>query len=134
MSKIDEKLKTAIREIVDDELEEISTSGAAGGYLTPNAFTGPNGKPPVKKGVNKDDFKPKSFGEDYQFEGKTPGQKIAKAITEINKQITVIEKVTAATKRLKNESNAGMWKRTSKTMTQLENKLLKVAQQIREMR
>jgi hypothetical protein len=37
-------LKTMIRELVRKELEEMTSSGAAGAYLTPNAFGGPPDK------------------------------------------------------------------------------------------
>ncbi len=47
----------------DEELEEVSSSGAAGAYMTPAAFVGPKGRKPPKKGVNKNDFTPVKFGE-----------------------------------------------------------------------
>ena len=48
MSKMD-KLKEIIRELIKNELEEATTSGATPGYQTPNAFTGGVGKGKKKK-------------------------------------------------------------------------------------
>ena len=48
MSKMD-KLKEIIRELIKNELDEVSTSGATPGYNTPNAFTGGVGKGKKKK-------------------------------------------------------------------------------------
>ena len=48
MSKMD-KLKEIIRELIRNELEEATTSGATPGYQTPNAFTGGAGKGKKKK-------------------------------------------------------------------------------------
>lgn len=66
-----------------------------------------------------------------------PHQKIGKAITEINKQIKMVEKVVRYNNRLKMEygiSNETLWKRTQNQMTKLEGKLMGLAARIREMR
>ena len=54
---INESLRALIRELLDDELKEISASGAAGPYMTPKAF----GKKKPASGVSKQE-KPVKFG------------------------------------------------------------------------
>lgn len=66
-----------------------------------------------------------------------PHQKIGKAISEINKQIKMVERVIKYNNRLKNEygiANETLWKRTQNQMTKLEAKLIGLAAHIREMR
>lgn len=41
---MDDKIRELIRELITQTLEEMSTSGGAGGYSTPFAFKGKNGK------------------------------------------------------------------------------------------
>ena len=66
-----------------------------------------------------------------------PHQKIGKAISEINKQLKMVEKVLNYNNRLKNEygiSNESLWKRTQNQMTKLEGRLIEIARRLREMR
>lgn len=66
-----------------------------------------------------------------------PHQKIGKAISEINKQLKMVEKVLNYNNRLKNEygiSNENLWKRTQNQMTKLEGRLIEIARRLREMR
>lgn len=76
----------------------------------------------------------------YQYkndQSALPHQKIGKAISEINKQIKMVERVIKYNNRLKNEygiANETLWKRTQNQMTKLEAKLVGLAAHIREMR
>jgi septation ring formation regulator EzrA len=66
-----------------------------------------------------------------------PHQKIGKAISEINKQLKMVERVLHYNNRLKNEygvSNESLWKRTQNQMTKLEGRLIEIARRLREMR
>lgn len=66
-----------------------------------------------------------------------PHQKIGKAISEINKQLKLVEKVLNYNSRLKNEygiSNESLWKRTQNQMTKLEGRLIEIARRLRELR
>jgi uncharacterized FlaG/YvyC family protein len=66
-----------------------------------------------------------------------PHQKIGKAISEINKQLKMVEKVLNYNSRLKNEygiSNESLWKRTQNQMTKLEGRLIEIARRLRELR
>jgi len=66
-----------------------------------------------------------------------PHQKIGKAISEMNKQLKMVEKVLNYNSRLKNEygiSNESLWKRTQNQMTKLEGRLIEIARRLRELR
>lgn len=66
-----------------------------------------------------------------------PHQKIGKAISEINKQLKMVERVLNYNNRLKNEygiSNESLWKRTQHQMTKLESRLIEIAGRLRELR
>jgi hypothetical protein len=66
-----------------------------------------------------------------------PHQKIGKAISEINRQLKMVEKVLNYNNRLKNEygiSNESLWKRTQQQMTKLEGRLMEITRRLREMR
>jgi hypothetical protein len=66
-----------------------------------------------------------------------PHQKIGMAISEVNKQLKLIEKVLRYNLRLQKESgtsNDKLWKRTTHQMLKLESRLLELASRLREMR
>lgn len=76
----------------------------------------------------------------YQYRNdpsKKPHQKIGEAISEVNKQLKLIERILRMNDRLKREygiSNEALWKRTNHQMMKLEGKLTELAGKIREMR
>jgi len=90
--------------------------------------------------IVKKKLSPVSENKYYQYRNdptKTPHQKLAGAISEINRQITEIQKAIKMNSRLKNEygiDSSRMWKRTLKGLVKLEAKLISLAQQIREIR
>jgi hypothetical protein len=66
-----------------------------------------------------------------------PHQKIGMAISELNKQLKLVERALRMNSRLKKEygiSNDKLWKRTKHQMTKLEGKLVEMAGKLREMR
>lgn len=146
-------LRKTIREILNKELEEVSVSSGAGGYETPNAFA-PNtssGKSRRKKiatvagytlasGNDDEDGLQEATSRYRQFksdESATPKQKIGKAISEINRQLTELAKVVEMSAKLKTETNtesSGLWKRTGKHLSRMENKILEISQRIRELK
>lgn len=70
-------------------------------------------------------------------ETRTPTKKLADAISQINKQISEIQKLVKMNERLKTEygiDSSKMWKRTTKGLVKLEARLLELAHQIREIR
>ena len=110
MSKID-KLKEIIRELIKQELEEVSTSAATPGYQTPYAFSG--GRKKDKKKKKKRDTG--STGYSYVSEGRyhqyrndesmTPKQKIGRSMREIRDSLNNLDKLVKMNVRLKNELN-----------------------------
>jgi hypothetical protein len=70
-------------------------------------------------------------------ETKQPHQKIGNAISELNKQIKLIERALTMNQRLQKESGISdnqLWKRTASQMVKMEAKLIELAGRLREMR
>lgn len=82
------------------------------------------------------------INENYYYEyrndtSKKPHQKIGEAISEVNKQLKLIERILRMNDRLKKEygiSNEALWKRTNHQLMKLEGKCTELAGRIREMR
>lgn len=157
----EEKLRAAIRKMVEQELDEISTTAGAGPYMTPFAFQGnvPKNKakkkaiatqlgmkltPKGEKQLNAPADKMENIAEakvryhEYKKdESATPHQKIAKAISEVNKNLLEIERMIKMNARLQSESGIAsetLWKRTQQGLIKLEARLIQVANKVREIR
>jgi hypothetical protein len=157
------KLRTLIQREIHAALQEISTTGDVAGYLTPYAFSGEKnrirrvqqlakriGYTLTDRGKEDSADDPlheqfthiKHLVENYYTEYKNdnstlPHQKIGKAISEINKQIKMVERALHFNTRLKNEygiSNDKLWKRTQNQMTKLEGRLLEIIRHLRDLR
>jgi len=150
----EDKLRELIRKHIEERLDEISTTAGVPGYLTPNAFAGDKhsstsrirqiaksiGYSLTKRG--EEETKPgDKLNENYYAyrndPSKLPHQKIGEAISEINKQFKMIERVLRMNSRLQKEtgvSNDKLWKRTQHQMVKLEGKLVELAGRLREMR
>lgn len=153
-------IRQSIRERIAKELEEVSTSDGAGAFMTPNAFAktpessedkakrkkipqSPNGlavhslwthNDDEDGGLNEAQSRYKTFKNDPTA---TPTQKIGRAITEINRQLTELSKVVEMSAKLKTETNtesSHLWKRTGKHLSRMENKILEISQRIRELK
>lgn len=158
-----EALRKAIRELIQKELAEMTTTGNVAGYLTPNAFRGdkknnisrmkdiaqktgysltPKGEKDANSPADKMEIVKKNLNENKYYEykndpTKSAHQKIAEAISQLNKNLEEVEKMIRMNARLKTESGiAGeqLWKRTQKGMLKLEARLLGLATRIREIR
>lgn len=171
-------LRKLIRELVEQELEEVSTSGNAGPYNTPFAFRGNSaaGKEKAKKNsensghtlVDKTQEKadeagpqnndPVSFGEkgagalkkpkkeevvqenrytEYKMSEGSTSQKIGKAIREINRQISEVDRMLRMNERLKKESGVSgdqLWKSTARGLTKLESRMNTLSARIRNLK
>jgi flagellar biosynthesis chaperone FliJ len=161
-----EKLREYIKKVIREVLTEMTTTGNVAGYLTPGAFSGgtEGGKKKMRKtaqqlgytltrkgeeAVNKADKLGESVEQyvtglrllsenvgtfEKQFK---PHQQLGMAISEINKQLYVIEKAVIRQRRFKMKENVQtntMWKRTMSQLFKLENRLLNIAHQLREIR
>lgn len=159
-----QRLREFIRTLIKNELDEMSTTAGAGPYLTPFAFRGnkksqiarskhiatdttgfkltPRGKQDMDRPADKMEIVKKNLEENKYYEFKndtsaTPHQKIAKAISELNKNLQEVERVLKINTRFKNESGIAseqLWKRTQQGLIKLESRLLNIATRIREIR
>ena len=138
MSKID-KLKEIIRELIRNELEEATTSGATPGYQTPNAFTGGVGKGKKKK----KEISTNSTGYNVVREGKyhdyrnddtmSPKQKIGRSMREVRDGLNNLEKLVKMNVKLKNELNVdsrSYWKNTHKALHKISERLVELANKV----
>ncbi len=124
----EEKLKEYIRDMVKKELEEMTTTGNVAGYNIPMAFQGNNPKNKArKKGIatqlgmkltprgEKDLNTPADklenlaeakmrYHEYKKDESASATQKIAKAISEVNRNLEEVERVIRMNTRLQKES------------------------------
>lgn len=127
---------------VEEELEEISTSGGAGSYMTPNAF-----------GKKKKNYKWASVSEamDKKYEkliesyskfamGKgskaSPSRTVNTTIREVAKKLQEIEQLINYTGRLKNESGmtrAEYGKSTNTALNKISERLLKISERVRRL-
>jgi hypothetical protein len=162
----EKKLRAFIRKVLEQELDEISTSAGAGAYLTPKAFRGNITKNIAKMknvatqlGYTLTDKGEKElqhradrleqlqrenlaeskmrYHEYKKDESSTPTQKIAKAISEVNKNLQEIERSIKMNARLQKESNVSseaLYRRTQQGLIKLEARLIHLAGKIREIR
>lgn len=153
-----ETIRQIIKEVLEEELNEMTTTGDVAGYNVPMAFQGNVPKNVTrKKGIaqqlgmkltkrGEQDLKRPADklveGADPYYaykkdESATPQQKIAKAITELNRSILQIERVVKMNSRLQTESgiaNEALYRRTQQGLLKLESRLLHLAGRIREIR
>lgn len=157
----EEKLRKIIREMVQKELEEISTTGNVAGYNVPMAFQGNNPKNKArKKGIatqlgmqltprgQKDLDRPADkmeniseakmrYHEYKKDESASSTQKIAKAISEINRNLMEMERTLKMNARLQRESgiaSEALYRRTQQGLLKLEARLLNLAGKVRDIR
>lgn len=147
--------RNLVRELIDDELEEMTTSTAAGPYNTPFAFTGGKKQNEKKRkstatqagyelsdesGEEEDNTIFEGGDPYYQWrndESATPRQKIGRAISEVNKSLSEMNKTLKQCARLKTETGmntSDYWKRTNGALLKIEQKAHRIAQRIRQMR
>jgi hypothetical protein len=157
----EEKLRAMIRKMVAEALDEISTSAGAGPYLTPMAFRG-NKKANVakmknvstqlgytlsnrgEKELNRPADKLENISEakvkyhEYKKdESASPTQKIARAISEVNRNLEEVERVIHMNTRLQKESgiaSEALYRRTQQGLLKLEARLLHLAGKVRDIR
>jgi len=154
----EQQLRQYIREILQQELDEISTSDGAGAYLTPMAFRGnkqsnvakmkhtatqlgykltPRGTADLTKTADNLVEGKVRYHEYKKDDSVSTHQKIAKAISELNRSLNEADRVLNMNTRLKNESgitSEQLWKRTQQGLIKLESKLITIAGKIRELR
>jgi len=138
MSKMD-KLKEIIRELIKQELEEATTSGATPGYQTPYAFSGDRKKDKDKKkkiATNSTGYNKVNEGRYHDYRNDdtmTPKQKIGRSMREVRDGLQNLEKLVKMNVRLKNELNVNSgsyWKNTHKALHKISERLVKLANKV----
>ena len=134
----EEKFRKLVRGIIEEVLDEISTTAGAGPYQTPFAYK--------KKDDDEDEDEVK---EEQLEEGKTryhklksdqsrtAKQKIGESIREAKKSIREVKKILKVISRYKNEfgySHESYWKTTQKDIYKMEQDLIAISQKLRELR
>jgi len=154
----EEKLRAIIRKTLEEELSEMTTTGDVAGYNVPMAFQGNNPKNKArKKGIatqlgmqltprgQQDMNRPADklmeakmrYHEYKKDESATPIKKIAKAISEVNRNLEEMERVIRMNTRLQKESgiaSEALYNRTRQGLLKLEARLLHLAGKVRDIR
>lgn len=155
---MENRLRKIIQEIIEEELNEMTTTGNVAGYLTPLAFSGnvPKNNARTKAiaqqlgwKLTKRGAKELGKGADKLHEGGDPyyayradesassRQKIANAISELNRNILQVERALKMNARLQKESgiaSEALYRRTQEGLLKLESRLLHLAGKVREIR
>jgi hypothetical protein len=157
----EEKLRKFIRDAIQEELNEMTTTGDVAGYNIPMAFQGNIAKNKARKksiatqlgmkltprgqeDMNRPADKLENLAEgkmryhEYKKdESATPTQKIAKAISEVNRNLQEMERVLKMNTRLQKESglaSEALYRRTQQGLLKLEARLLHLAGKVRDIR
>ena len=143
-SKQIELLRKIVRELIQQELGEASTTGnldgGAGPPKTPYAF---QSKPKSKKDKEKEKAIMKAMGYTKVNEGRyhdwrndesmSPKQKIGKSVREVRHALDALDKTIKMNVRLKNELNVdsrNYWKTTHKALSKISERLVKLATKV----
>tara|TARA_R100001460_G_scaffold43678_2_gene80007 strand:- start:171 stop:623 length:453 start_codon:yes stop_codon:yes gene_type:complete len=139
-----ELLRKIVRELIQQELGEASTTGnldgGAGPPKTPYAF---QTKPKSKKDKDKEKAIMKAMGYTKVNEGRyhdwrndetmTPKQKIGMSVREVRHALDSLDKTIKMNVRLKNELNVdsrNYWKNTHKALSKISERLVKLATKV----
>jgi hypothetical protein len=136
-SELDQKVSGLYKD-AELKVDEMSTSDAAGEYLTKNAFTPKGGE--AAKSKRQADLTGYSVVKENRWvelkkEDSTPIAKFNRGISNVNKQLAEIEKFLGWYGRLKNENgvtNEHFWKRTNSNIYKIKERLIKLEQQVRK--
>tara|TARA_R110000744_G_scaffold95774_2_gene184948 strand:- start:16 stop:459 length:444 start_codon:yes stop_codon:yes gene_type:complete len=138
-----EILRKYIRELIQQELDEVSVTGAIDGGegppKTPFAFRGKQKKDKDKE----DEISTNSTGYSKVNEGKyhdyrnddtmSPKQKIGRSMREVRDSLSQLEGLVKMNVRLKNELNVNSqsyWKNTHKALHKISERLVKLANKV----
>ena len=137
-----DKLKEIIRELIRQELEEVSVTGnldgGEGPPRTPYAFYGGRKKDKEKKKkiAQAGGYTKVHEGKYHEYrndESMTPIQKLGKSMREIRDSLNELDKLVKMNVRLKNELNVdsrSYWKNTHKALRRVSERLVKLANKV----
>ena len=137
-----EILRKYIRELIQQELDEASVTGAIDGGegppKTPYAFSGgrKKDKDKKKKIANAAGYSKVTEGKYHDYrndETMTPKQKIGRSMREVRDSLSQLEGLVKMNVRLKNELNVNSqsyWKNTHKALHKISERLVKLANKV----
>jgi hypothetical protein len=137
-----EILRKYIRELIQQELDEASVTGALDGGegppKTPYAFSGgrKKDKDKKKKIANAAGYSKVTEGKYHDYrndETMTPKQKIGRSMREVRDSLSQLEGLVKMNVRLKNELNVNSqsyWKNTHKALHKISERLVKLANKV----
>jgi len=137
--KIKEMIRQMVREtMINSTIDEMNTSGAAGAYNTPFAFSGKDSE--EKKGKKQADLTGYTVVKENRWreikkEDAPATTKVNKGIANINHQLAEIEKFLGWYGKLKAENgvnNGNFWKRTNNHIYTIKERLLNLERQVRK--
>jgi len=113
------KLKELVKQVMFEYLEEMSTSGAAGGYLTKYAF----------KSKNLNEARYSTFKKEVKT--RTPQQQLHEGVKAIQRRLDEINRLVEFTTRMKDElkeNNEGIiyLERTCKSLNKINEKIQEI--------
>ena len=137
-----DKLKEIIKELIRQELEEVSVTsaidGGEGPPKTPYAFSGgrKKDKDKEKKIAQTSGYSKVNEGRYHDYrndESLTPKQKIGRSMREIRDSLNELNRLVKMNVRLKNELNVdsrSYWKNTHKALNKISERLVKLANKV----
>ena len=140
---IRDKLKEIIKELIRQELKEVSVTGGIDGGegppKTPYAF-GKNRKKDKKKedevSTNSTGYKKVNEGRYHDYRNDdtlSPKQKIGRSMREIRDSLNELNRLVKMNVRLKNElkvDSRSYWKNTHKALNKISERLVKLANKV----
>lgn len=140
MARLREYVRNTLREILEEEeeLEETSTTAATPGYNIPAAFQGNSEHNRRRRKKQAETSGMKVVGPmDESFQPLLTVKEIGQSVRSISSQLEALNHLLRRANHMKKENKLNsqdLWKRTSKHLTKIENKLLSMAHQIRELK
>ena len=137
-----EILRKYIRELIQQELDEASVTGALDGGegppRTPYAFSGgrKKDKDKKKKIANAAGYSKVTEGKYHDYRNDdtmSPKQKIGRSMREVRDSLSQLEGLVKMNVRLKNELNVNSqsyWKNTHKALNKISERLVKLANKV----
>lgn len=146
LSQLKDTIREIIKELEEEDLDEITVTGNVAGYNTPKAFTKTDGRDTkaepddefisrLNKSTGYTKVNENRYHQLRKSEG-TPNQKIGVGIRELRKQLSEIEKFVSWYSNIKTENDMGYtdyWKRTQKHLTKISERLSKLSLKVREL-
>lgn len=127
-------IKSLIRELVEEQLKEMSTTAGAGGYNTPFAFKGKRGKntklPTVVMPLSLNEVSFRNFTKNINQT--SPKYKIRKSLRELRNRVNELNSLVEYSSQLKESmgDDKVYWNSTKQQINELAIKLVKTIKKL----